>query len=264
MSWSFLVSVPFSESLQLVAIASMVLAIVFAILTLVDEHRRVPVAMDSHAAREKAVRKRTPVTEEDSPVVPPGIAISIRNLGKDFKTSLFKHDKGMVTAIANLHLDILKTGIYISLGSNGADCYQTLHWWRAIKPLSDSSDDADIEQLLHDCDLGKKIPYNVNVLSGGQKCKLHLAAGLVGRLKEYVLFNCSSTIIMADSSFDFTALLVDECTSGMDTLSRHALWRTLTSFLDEAYLLADTIAILAAPEELVAKGTPVALKSRSP
>ncbi len=49
----------------------------------------------------------------------PGIAIFIRNLGKDFETSLFKRDKGLVTAIADLSLDIPKTGIYVSLGSNG-------------------------------------------------------------------------------------------------------------------------------------------------
>lgn len=82
-----------------------------------------------------------------------------------------------------------------------------------------------------------------------------------------------------------------QCTSGVDPLSRRALWRTLSSvrnertvvftthvriclstlwhnlitlslqFLDEADLLADTIAVLAAPGKLVAHGTPVALKS---
>jgi ATP-binding cassette subfamily A (ABC1) protein 3 len=85
-------------------------------------------------------------------------------------------------------------------------------------------------------------------------------------------------------------VLVDECTSGVDPLSRRALWRTLTSFredrtiiftthvcrsfsyshrvlttlviqfLDEADLLADHIAILAAPGKLVASGSPVSLK----
>lgn len=58
----------------------------------------------------------------------------------------------------------------------------------------------------------------------------------------------------------------------MDPLSRRALWKTLlsikhdrsivctTHFLDEADLLADQIAILAAPGKLVAKGDPVTLK----
>jgi ATP-binding cassette subfamily A (ABC1) protein 3 len=68
-------------------------------------------------------------------------------------------------------------------------------------------------------------------------------------------------------------VLVDECTSGVDPLSRRALWRTLsavrhtrtvvftTHFLDEADLLADDIAILAAPGRLVAHGPPVRLKA---
>lgn len=62
-------------------------------------------------------------------------------------------------------------------------CYQTLRVWRAIKPLSDSAEEEDIEQLLKDCDLGKKIHYNANALSGGQKRKLQLAIGLVGGSK---------------------------------------------------------------------------------
>lgn len=132
-------------------------------------------------------------------------------------------------------------------------CYQTLQVWRAIKYSSHSaSEDGDYAQLLRDCDLGKKIHSNANTLSGGQKRKLQLAIGLIG----------GSRIV-----------LVDECTSGVDPLSRRALWRTLTSvkhdrtivytthFLDEADLLADHIAILAAPGKLVAEGSPVALKT---
>jgi ATP-binding cassette subfamily A (ABC1) protein 3 len=60
----------------------------------------------------------------------------------------------------------------------------------------------------NDCDLGKKIHANANTLSGGQKRKLQLTIGLVGGSK---------------------IVLVDECTSGIDPLSRRALWRTLTS-----------------------------------
>ncbi|KAI0947262.1 hypothetical protein AcV7_009727 [Taiwanofungus camphoratus] len=233
--------------------------------------------------------------------VPPGIAISIRNLGKDFQSSIFRRKQGLVTAVADLSLDIPKHGIFVLLGANGAGksttmsilagllgrtrgtvtfeggvqqpprgtiglvpqknvlfpeltCYQTLRLWKAIKTASRTSgDDEDIEQLLRDCDLGKKIHFNANALSGGQKRKLQLAIGLVGGSK---------------------ILLVDECTSGVDPLSRRALWRTLNSvrhertvvftthFLDEADLLADTIAVLAAPGKLVAQGTPVVLKSK--
>ncbi|KAH9885418.1 P-loop containing nucleoside triphosphate hydrolase protein [Cubamyces lactineus] len=244
-------------------------------------------------------RRRKATSEDGVPTIGPDIAISIRNLGKDFKTSLFKGEKSLVTAVSDLSLEIPKYGIYVLLGSNGAGksttmsilagllgrtrgsvlfeggverpprgtigivpqknvlfpeltCYQTLRVWRAVKRADTHSEEDDIEQLLKDCDLGKKIHYNANALSGGQKRKLQLAIGLIGGSK---------------------VILVDECTSGVDPLSRRALWRTLSSvknertvvftthFLDEADLLADTIAVLAAPGKLVAHGTPVALKS---
>ncbi|OSD01210.1 P-loop containing nucleoside triphosphate hydrolase protein [Trametes coccinea BRFM310] len=243
--------------------------------------------------------RREASADDGVPTIDPGIAISIRNLGKDFKASFFKGEKSVVTAVSDLSLEIPKYGIYVLLGSNGAGksttmsilagllgrtrgsvtfeggverpprgtigivpqknvlfpeltCYQTLRVWSAVKRADRHSEEDDIEQLLKDCDLGKKIHYNANALSGGQKRKLQLAIGLIG----------GSRII-----------LVDECTSGVDPLSRRALWRTLSSvrnertvvftthFLDEADLLADTIAVLAAPGRLVAHGTPVALKS---
>ena len=46
------------------------------------------------------------------------IAISIKNLNKIFKTSTFS-SKGLVTAIADLSLEIPKRGIFVLLGSNG-------------------------------------------------------------------------------------------------------------------------------------------------
>ncbi|KAJ3739785.1 hypothetical protein DFH05DRAFT_1530053 [Lentinula detonsa] len=235
--------------------------------------------------------------------LPSDVAISIENLNKTFNTSLIRSKKGLVTAVADLSLTIPKYGIFVLLGSNGAGksttlsvlagltgrtsgsvrfntesdgvgtdkpppgtmgivpqknvlfpeltCYQTLRVWKAIKRSKYSDDDEDIEQLLRDCDLGAKIHANANTLSGGQKRKLQLAIGLVG----------GSNIVF-----------VDECTSGVDPLSRRALWRTLTSFretrtivftthfLDEADLLGDHIAILAAPGKLAAQGSPVALK----
>lgn len=62
-------------------------------------------------------------------------------------------------------------------------CYQTLRVWRAVKRADTHSEEDDIEQLLKDCDLGKKIHYNANALSGGQKRKLQLAIGLIGGSK---------------------------------------------------------------------------------
>lgn len=46
------------------------------------------------------------------------LAISIRNLNKTFKTSRFS-SKSDVTAIADLTVDIPKSGIFVLLGSNG-------------------------------------------------------------------------------------------------------------------------------------------------
>jgi len=145
-------------------------------------------------------------------------------------------------------------------------CFQTMQLWSAVKRPSNrataggykrhahvETTPEELERLLIDCGLEGKVHANAGSLSGGQKRKLQLAIGLVG----------GSEIV-----------LVDECTSGVDPLSRRSIWRTLTSvknertivftthFLDEADLLADNIAILAAPGKLVAEGSPVALKSR--
>ncbi len=61
---------------------------------------------------------------------PPGTAISVRNLGKEFRTSFFKRKgtKGVVTAISDLSVDIPKHGIFVLLGPNGHV---------AFRPLSD-------------------------------------------------------------------------------------------------------------------------------
>lgn len=58
-------------------------------------------------------------------------------------------------------------------------CHQTLRVWQAIKRPSHIAEVDDIDQLLKDCDLGHKIHYNANALSGGQKRKLQLAIGLI-------------------------------------------------------------------------------------
>ncbi|KAH9486190.1 ABC transporter A family member 2 [Psilocybe cubensis] len=227
------------------------------------------------------------------------IAISLRNVKKIFNTSMFSRKLNEVVAIADLTLDIPSFGIFVLLGPNGAgkstalsiiggltkstdgtvsfsgnttrpprgtlglvpqknvlfpelSCFQTLKLWNAIKQEEGESSDADIERLIRDCDLQSKAHEPAGTLSGGQKRKLQLAIGLVGGSK---------------------IILVDECTSGVDPLSRRSLWRTLTTyrnertivltthFLDEADFLADRIAVLAAPGKLIASESPVALKS---
>lgn len=47
------------------------------------------------------------------------VAISVKNLGKTFKTSWLRPKKGLVTAVSDLTLDIPKYGIFVLLGSNG-------------------------------------------------------------------------------------------------------------------------------------------------
>ncbi|PPQ79372.1 hypothetical protein CVT25_002642 [Psilocybe cyanescens] len=244
-------------------------------------------------------KKQTPKEKSaDATLLPDNVAVSIRNLSKVYKASKIIGPKNEVTAVLNLSLDIPKTGIYVMLGSNGAGksttlsviaglssissgsvlfeggdsrprrgalgivpqknvlfpeltCLQTLRVWKSVKWSENSDNDEDLEQLLRDCDLGTKINANAATLSGGQKRKLQLAIGLLSGSK---------------------IVLVDECTSGVDPLSRRALWKTLlrfredrtivftTHFLDEADLLADHIAILAPPGKVVASGSPVTLK----
>ncbi|CAE7080467.1 unnamed protein product [Rhizoctonia solani] len=135
-------------------------------------------------------------------------------------------------------------------------CHQTLRVWRDLKAARfpvEAEKDGDIDELIKSCSLEEKTHARASTLSGGQKRRLQLAAGLIGGSK---------------------IVLVDEATSGVDPLSRRAIWRALrdvrndrcvvftTHFLDEAELLADDIAILAAPGKLLAQGSPVSLKSR--
>lgn len=73
-------------------------------------------------------------------------------------------------------------------------CLQTLRVFRAVKWSPSSAADEDLEQLLRDCDLQKKINANASTLSGGQKRKLQLAIGLVGGSKS-TLFYCAADVM---------------------------------------------------------------------
>ena len=61
-------------------------------------------------------------------------------------------------------------------------CRQALRVWHAVKAIT-ADHEEDIDQLLRDCDLEKKIDAIASTLSGGQKRKLQLAIGLVGGSK---------------------------------------------------------------------------------
>ncbi|KAK9351867.1 P-loop containing nucleoside triphosphate hydrolase protein [Lipomyces doorenjongii] len=109
----------------------------------------------------------------------------------------------------------------------------------------------DVADLVTACDLTSKMKFLSKNLSGGQKRKLQLAMMFAGGSK---------------------VCCVDEVSSGLDPLSRRRIWdillasrgqRTIiltTHFLDEADLLADSIAILARGE-LVVAGSPLKLKA---
>lgn len=105
--------------------------------------------------------------------------------------------------------------------------------WSQIKGGNES--ESDIAELIAACDLTKKSNSQARTLSGGQKRKLQLACMFVG---------------------DSSVCLIDECTSGLDPLSRRVIWEILlqqrskrsiiftTHFLDEVDVLADHIVIL--------------------
>ena len=66
-------------------------------------------------------------------------------------------------------------------------CLQTLRVWKAVKWSKHSLAGEDLEQLLRDCDLEKKIHSNAATLSGGQKRKLQLAIGLLGNSQSMLI-----------------------------------------------------------------------------
>ena len=119
-----------------------------------------------------------------------------------------------------------------------------------LKSTGAPSTKSEIEDLIKDCDLDRKIGARSGTLSGGQKRKLQLA----------MMFTGGSRVCC-----------VDECSSGVDALARQKLWNILlnergkrtiiftTHFLDEADVLADQLAILS-KGNLKAQGSSVELK----
>ncbi|OAR00621.1 hypothetical protein LLEC1_02972 [Akanthomyces lecanii] len=122
--------------------------------------------------------------------------------------------------------------------------------WSQIKGGHETR--AEIDELITACDLAKKRNSPSKSLSGGQKRKLQLACMFVGGSK---------------------ICLIDECTSGLDPLSRRAIWALLlryrtgrtiiftTHFLDEVDVLADQIVVLT-DGVVKCKGSPAELNSQ--
>lgn len=76
--------------------------------------------------------------------------------------------------------------------------------WSKIKAGRETPEELD--QLISACDLELKRNSRANTLSGGQKRKLQLACMFVG---------------------NSSVCLIDECTSGLDPLSRRVIWDIL-------------------------------------
>ncbi|EQB49663.1 hypothetical protein CGLO_10989 [Colletotrichum gloeosporioides Cg-14] len=140
-------------------------------------------------------------------------------------------------------------------------CPQKNIQWEQLTPLEHieiwdqlkggSSTRKQLEELVQSCDLSHKMNSQVGTFSGGQQRKVQLACMLAG----------GSSIC-----------LMDEVTTGMDPLSRRAIWNIvlaersrrsiiLTShFLDECEVLADQIVIVSRGH-LKCQGSPAELKN---
>uniref|UniRef100_A0A8C5Z6R0 ATP-binding cassette sub-family A member 3-like n=1 Tax=Marmota marmota marmota TaxID=9994 RepID=A0A8C5Z6R0_MARMA len=121
-----------------------------------------------------------------------------------------------------------------------------------LKGLSQQKCPEEVKQMLHILNLEDKRNSRSKFLSGGMKCKLSIGIALIVGSK---------------------VLMLDEPTSGMDAISRRAIWdllqkqksdRTIlltTHFMDEADLLGDRIAIMA-KGELQCCGSSLFLKQK--
>ncbi|XP_062036907.1 ATP-binding cassette sub-family A member 17-like [Lepus europaeus] len=127
-----------------------------------------------------------------------------------------------------------------------------LSFYAQLKGLSPHKCPEEVKQMLHLLSLEDKRDSRCRFLSGGMKRKLSIGIALIAGSK---------------------VLILDEPTSGMDAISRRAVWdllqqqkseRTIlltTHFMDEADLLGDRIAIMA-KGELQCCGSPMFLKQK--
>uniref|UniRef100_A0A2K5SFW9 ATP binding cassette subfamily A member 3 n=1 Tax=Cebus imitator TaxID=2715852 RepID=A0A2K5SFW9_CEBIM len=127
-----------------------------------------------------------------------------------------------------------------------------LYFYAQLKGLSRQKCPEEVKQMLHTLGLEDKWNSPSRFLSGGMRRKLSIGIALIAGSK---------------------VLMLDEPTSGMDAISRRAIWdllqqqkrdRTIvltTHFMDEADLLGDRIAIMA-KGELQCCGSPLFLKQK--
>ncbi|KPM40517.1 hypothetical protein AK830_g6070 [Neonectria ditissima] len=223
-------------------------------------------------------RRRSFITKSEGESQP--TAIKVEGLTKSYKPSLFKRmcccgRARPIVAVDKIEFMCQKQQVLCLLGVNGSGktttmdlisgiqnptsgsirinasssrlgiCPQrNIHWeeltvfehayiWTMIK--GGRTNRQDIVRLIESCDLGPKTDSPVGTLSGGQKRKLQLACMLAG---------------------GSTVCLMDEVTTGMDPVSRRAVWNIIlaersersliltTHFLDECEVLADQVVIV--------------------
>ena len=194
--------------------------------------------------------------------LPPDVAVQVDHMRKEYNTKkfgIFGRAKPFV-AIDDLSFSVPRGQIFCLLGRNGAaksttllalaqllpvsggdiryaedlqmgiasqkdvlwdelTCRQHIDLWRVIKSTTQDSQCETNNDLLDRCDLGPKKTFLSKNLSGGQKRKLQLACALAG---------------------GSNLLLLDEITSGLDPLSRRAIWRLITSNRGRATILLTT------------------------
>jgi ABC-2 type transport system ATP-binding protein len=110
-----------------------------------------------------------------------------------------------------------------------------------------------VDEVLDLVDLSEQTKQKVKDLSGGQKRRLDLALGMVGNPR---------------------LLFLDEPTTGFDPNARRGAWEVVanlrsagttivltTHYMDEAQVLADRVAVIAAGQ-IVAEGTPATIGGR--
>ncbi|KAF6122839.1 hypothetical protein HJG60_000032 [Phyllostomus discolor] len=180
--------------------------------------------------------------------------IKIKHISKVFRVG--NKDRA---AVRDLNLNLYEGQITVLLGHNGAGKTTTLsmltehlYFYAQLKGLSHQKCPEEVKQMLHILSLEDKRDSRCRFLSGGMKRKLSIGIALIAGSK---------------------VLMLDEPTSGMDAISRRAIWdllqqqksdRTIlltTHFMDEADLLGDRIAIMA-KGELQCCGSSLFLKQK--
>jgi ABC-2 type transport system ATP-binding protein len=113
---------------------------------------------------------------------------------------------------------------------------------------------ADVDEIIEHVGLSAKAGSRVKALSGGQRRRLDVALGVVGR-PELVFLDEPTTGFDPEARRQFWELIRNLAASGTTIL-------LTTHYLDEAEALANRVAVIAGGK-IVAEGTPATLGGRS-